>query len=89
VRKHGGRQRAGWRFDFAHLHRKSGSLARFTDFACDLRRIVARQPLPGYTLDILRSRRGPELLTFRIESSVGQLLFGRSAGKSVFPVDKR
>ena len=29
--------------DFAHLHRKSGSLARFADFACDLRRIVARQ----------------------------------------------
>src|ERR1700722_16988249 len=65
VRKHGGWQRAGWRFDFAHLYRKSGSLARFTDFACDLRRIVARQPLPGYTLAILRPWRGHELLTFR------------------------
>src|SRR3569832_1785721 len=52
VRKHGGWQRDGWRFDFPQLHRKSGSLARFTDFAYDLRCIVARQPLPGYTLAI-------------------------------------
>src|ERR1700676_3381723 len=33
VRKHGGHQMAGWRFDFRHLYRKSGSLARFSDFA--------------------------------------------------------
>jgi len=89
VRKHGGWQRAGWHFDFAHLYRKSGSLARFTDFACDLRRIVARQPLPGYTLAILRPRRGPELLAFRVVSSAAPLLFGGSAGNSALPVEKR
>jgi plasmid replication initiation protein len=89
VRKHGGWQRGGWRFDFAHLYRKSGSLARFTDFACDLRRIVARQPLPGYTLAILRPRRGPELLTFRIASSAAPLLFGGGAGNGALPVEKR
>ena len=33
VRKHAGRQTDGWRFDFRHLYRKSGSLARFSDFA--------------------------------------------------------
>ena len=27
VRKHGGRQRGGWRFDFRHLHHKSGALS--------------------------------------------------------------
>jgi plasmid replication initiation protein len=89
VRKHGGWQRAGWRFDFAHLHRKSGSLARFTDFACDLRRIVARQPLPGYTLAILRPTRGPELLTFRAVSPAAPLPIGESSGACALAVKKR
>lgn len=66
VRKHGGRQAHGWQFDFRHLHRKSGSAARFSDFACDLRALVRRQPLPGYLLGIQRKPRDPtELLTFR------------------------
>lgn len=65
VRKHGGRQRRGWQFDFRHLHRKSGSSARFSDFAFDLRTLVARQSLPGYRLGIERIGPGAELLTFR------------------------
>lgn len=52
VRKHGGRQREGWRFDFAHLHLKSGSLSPFKRFAFELRDIVRRQALPGYELTI-------------------------------------
>ena len=63
MRKHGGRQAAGWSFDFRHLYAKSGSAARFSDFALDLRRIAARQPLPGYALSLLRSD-DTELLTF-------------------------
>ncbi len=54
VRKHAGRQREGWQFDFRHLHRKSGSTAKYRDFALDLRAVAARQPLPGYVLDIER-----------------------------------
>ena len=54
VRKHGGRQEYGWQFDFRHLHRKSGSSTRFSDFAYDLRALVARQSLPGYELGIVR-----------------------------------
>ncbi|MQX79377.1 replication initiator protein A, partial [Sinorhizobium medicae] len=50
VRKHGGKQRGGWRFDFRHLHQKSGSLSPFKRFAFELRDIIRRQPLPGYTL---------------------------------------
>jgi plasmid replication initiation protein len=50
VRKHGGRQRNGWRFDFRHLHQKSGSLSPFKRFAFELRDIIRRQPLPGYVL---------------------------------------
>jgi len=66
VRKHGGRQRDGWQFDFHYLHRKSGSLAKPYDFACDLRTLVARQSLPGYLLTIERDWPGKqEILVFR------------------------
>ncbi len=65
VRKHGGRQRTGWQLAFRHLHLKSGSLARYTDFARDLRILVARQSLPGYVLGIERRSDGGEWLTFR------------------------
>lgn len=51
ARKHAGRQPEGWAFEVSHLHRKSGSLARPSDFALDLRRIAARQRLPGYRLE--------------------------------------
>ena len=64
VRKHGGRQSFGWSFDFAHLHRKSGSLSPLKHFAYDLRDIIRRQPLPGYRLAITQQVGGPELLTF-------------------------
>ncbi|ODT07324.1 MAG: RepA replication protein [Mesorhizobium sp. SCN 65-20] len=64
VRKHGGRQPFGWRFDFAHLHKKSGSLSPLKHFAYDLRDIVRRQALPGYSLDIEQQIDGPDVLTF-------------------------
>lgn len=54
VRKHGGRQPRGWRFDMRHLHLKSGSLQRYADFAVQLRRLVRKQSLPGYRLSIER-----------------------------------
>jgi plasmid replication initiation protein len=56
VRKHGGRQVGGWSFDLAHLHRKSGVLSPYKRFAFELRDIVRRQPLPGYSLLIDRDR---------------------------------
>jgi len=66
VRKHGGRQAGGWQFDFTYLYRKSGSMARFYDFAADLRSLVAKQSLPGYVLGIEWMSSGKtELLTFR------------------------
>ncbi|HCI1651751.1 TPA: replication initiator protein A [Pseudomonas aeruginosa] len=66
VRKHGGKQEHGWQFDFRHLHRKSGSTTRFSDFAYDLRALVARQSMPGYVLKIERiPEDNIELLTFR------------------------
>ena len=67
ARKHAGHQRHGWIFEVAHLHQKSGSLARPSDFALDLRRIAARQRLPGYRLQIERED-GRELLRIRPEN---------------------
>ncbi len=54
ARKHAGRQSKGWTFEIAHLHAKSGSLARCSNFALDIRRIAARQSLPGYRLRVQR-----------------------------------
>ncbi|UCI29026.1 replication initiator protein A [Mesorhizobium sp. B2-8-5] len=64
VRKHGGRQRAGWRFEISHLHRKSGSLSPLKRFAFELRDIVRRQPLPGYLLFTEVEASGRVLLAF-------------------------
>lgn len=50
VRKHGGKQQDGWYFDFEHLYQKSSSRSSFARFAFELRAIIGRQPLPGYTL---------------------------------------
>src|SRR5690606_26470075 len=70
VRKHGGHQRDGWQFPFRHLYRKSGSLARYSDFSLDVRRIAMSQPLPGYALAVQRDiTAGDELLVFRPVSS--------------------
>lgn len=95
ARKHAGRQPRGWLFEVAHLHEKSGSLAKLADFAFDLRRIAARQPLPGYRLNIERRDRR-ELLrilpckssTAPVDGAVNQLGTSgvRAIGTSGVPV---
>jgi len=72
VRKHGGHQRNGWRFDFRHLHQKSGSLSPFKRFAFELRDIIRRQPLPGYTLFLEVEIGGRNLLAFEPSPACGQ-----------------
>ncbi|MDQ7777326.1 replication initiator protein A [Paracoccus aminovorans] len=54
ARKHAGRQPQGWCFDIPHLHAKSGSLVRLSDFALQIRRLAQRQSLPGYRMRIER-----------------------------------
>jgi len=71
VRKHGGRQRDGWRFDFRHLHQKSGSLSPFKRFAFELRDIIRRQPLPDYILFLEVEIGGRVLLAFEPSSACG------------------
>jgi plasmid replication initiation protein len=63
VRKHGGKQKGGWSFDIAHLHLKSGALSPLKRFAFEMRDIVKRQPLPGYSLT-LEHQLGRERLNF-------------------------
>jgi plasmid replication initiation protein len=87
ARKHAGHQASGWVFEFAHLHEKSGSLARPSDFALDLRRIAARQPLPGYRLKVERDgqrellRIMPERRVRAVDSGVNSL--GRSGAATL------
>ena len=71
ARKHAGRQPKGWLFEIAHLHQKSGSLAKLSDFAFDLRRIAGRQPLPGYRLLIEREARRELLRILPADLSTG------------------
>ena len=54
VRKHGGKQPGGWRFELRHLYLKSGSLQRYSDFALQVRHLVQRQTLLDYRLAIER-----------------------------------
>ncbi|MCX5563756.1 replication initiator protein A [Alcaligenes phenolicus] len=42
ARKHGGRQRGGWRFPLRHLHTRSGSVLRYSDFSLEIRKLAAR-----------------------------------------------
>ena len=76
VRKHGGKQRNGWRFDLRHLHQKSGSLSPFKRFAFELRDIVRRQPLPGYVLRLEVERGGRTLLAFKPSAPCGKPVDG-------------
>ena len=71
ARKHAGRQPKGWLFEIAHLHEKSGSLAKLADFAFDLRRIAARQSIPGYRLLIERNGRRELLRILPAKLSTG------------------
>jgi len=64
VRKHGGRQPGGWRFEMRHLYLKSGALQRARDFAAHIRGLALRQALPGYRLSIEHGA-GSEWLAFR------------------------
>jgi plasmid replication initiation protein len=80
ARKHAGRQPKGWLFEISHLHEKSGSLVRVSDFALQIRRLAARQPLPGYRLRLERVGRREllhilpaHLSTVPVDSAVDEL----------------
>ena len=63
ARKHGGNQDMGWTLTMRQLYEKSGSAARLSDFALDIRKIVAADALPEYALTLGFSERGEESVT--------------------------
>jgi plasmid replication initiation protein len=63
MRKHGGRQRTGWRFTLRQLQETCGSERSAVEFAREVRRIVADQAIPGYWLELL-DRNGEAQLRF-------------------------
>jgi len=62
ARKHAGKQETGWQFTMRQLYEKSGSLARFSDFAIDVRRVVKVDHLPEYTLELGKNGEGEEIV---------------------------
>jgi plasmid replication initiation protein len=50
ARKHAGQQEGGWQFTMRQLYEKSGSSARFSDFAIDVRKVAEMDSLPEYTV---------------------------------------
>ncbi len=64
VRKHAGNQPTGWSFTMRQLYEKSGSAARFSDFAIDIRRVVQANKLPEYELTLERNGEGDEIIRF-------------------------
>ncbi len=64
ARKHAGSQEAGWAFTMRQLFEKSGSAARFSDFAIDIRRVVQGNQLPEYELTLSRNGEGEEVVRF-------------------------
>lgn len=62
ARKHAGSQDLGWQFTMRQLYEKSGSCARFSDFALDVRKVVENDNLPEYTLSLSRNKEGQEVV---------------------------
>ncbi len=64
ARKHAGSQETGWQFTMRQLFEKSGSTARFSDFALDVRKVVQANSLPEYTSELIRNAEGDEVVHF-------------------------
>ena len=71
ARKHAGSQETGWHFTMRQLHQKSGSAARFSDFALDVRKIVQADSLPEYTLSLTVNGEGEEVVSMLRRSCLG------------------
>ena len=64
ARKHAGSQIGGWSFTMRQLYEKSGSTARPSDFAIDIRQVVEANQLPEYELSLERNGEGDEIVRF-------------------------
>ncbi len=64
ARKHAGRQQTGWSFTMRQLYEKSGSMARCSDFAIDVRRVIQANQLPEYESSMSKNADGEEIIRF-------------------------
>jgi plasmid replication initiation protein len=64
ARKHAGQQEGGWQFTMRQLYEKSGSAARLSDFAIDVRKAVEANALPEYSMLLHRNEEGEEVIHF-------------------------
>jgi plasmid replication initiation protein len=71
ARKHAGVQEMGWQLTMAQLYAKSGSAARISDFAIDVRKVVAADSLPEYALTLQRDEKGEESVWMVRRSHLG------------------
>src|SRR4051812_21286524 len=71
ARKHAGSQEGGWQFTMRQLYEKSGSVARFSDFALDVRKVVSADALPEYTLELARNAEGDEIVRMLVTAQPG------------------
>lgn len=70
ARKHAGKQDLGWAFTMRQLHEKSGSLARLSDFALDVRKVVVADSLPEYASKLRENEEGEEVVHFIARSAL-------------------
>src|SRR5580704_11943493 len=71
ARKHAGHQDTGWMFTMRQLYEKSGSTARFSDFALDVRKIVEANSLPEYLMSLHRNETDDEVVNFLRRNQLG------------------
>jgi plasmid replication initiation protein len=64
ARKHAGQQEHGWSFTMRQLYEKSGSTARISDFAIDVRKAVEANSLPEYFMNSFKNQEGDETVHF-------------------------
>lgn len=62
ARRHGGKQVGGFRFTMRGLWKRSGSTQAYHQFARDLRKVIAANALPEYSLEIMEGQKGDELV---------------------------
>ena len=63
ARRHAGKQVGGFRFLLRHLHERSGSTQPYNQFARDLRRVITRNDLPEYHIELIKGQKGDEVLS--------------------------
>jgi plasmid replication initiation protein len=67
ARRHAGKQVGGWRFTMKSLWERSGSSQPLPQFARDVRKVIARNALPEYHLELGRGQKGDEIVTLVLD----------------------